>query len=168
MFIYFERECVCEQERGREKGERKSQAGSMLSTQSLTQGSIPQLWDHDQSWNPMFNLLNHLGTPLIRKIILSSQNNFKVLVCTGNSLLLSGKNCFPSGFNKCPNLWNKSHYFVFNVYLFLRERETQSASREGAERGRHRTQSRLQALSCQQSLTQGSNPQTVRSQPELK
>ena len=36
-----------------------------------------------------------------------------------------------------------------NVYLFLRERERQSASGGEAERMRHRIQSRLQALSCQ-------------------
>ena len=37
----------------------------------------------------------------------------------------------------------------FNVYLFLQDRERQSVSRGGAEKGKHRIQSRLQALSCQ-------------------
>ena len=33
--------------------------------------------------------------------------------------------------------------------MFLFEREREKASRGGVERGRHRIQSRLQALSCQ-------------------
>ena len=38
----------------------------------------------------------------------------------------------------------------FNVYSFLKDRETEhSMSGGGAERGRHRIQSRLQAPSCQ-------------------
>ena len=37
----------------------------------------------------------------------------------------------------------------FNVYLFLRETETECKCVRGRERGRHRIQSRLQALSCQ-------------------
>ena len=41
-------------------------------------------------------------------------------------------------------------------------------SREGAERGRHKIQSRLQTQLLAQSLTQGSNSQTVRSWPEQK
>ena len=41
--------------------------------------------------------------------------------------------------------------FLKNVYLFLRERERQRASKGGAqrERGRHRIWNRLQALRCQ-------------------
>ena len=35
------------------------------------------------------------------------------------------------------------------MFLFIFERERQSMSKGGAERGRHRIQSRLQALSCQ-------------------
>ena len=43
--------------------------------------------------------------------------------------------------------------FFLNAYLFLRER--QGASREGAERWRHRIWSRLQALSCQHRARHG-------------
>ena len=51
---------------------------------------------------------------------------------------------------------------------FLRERETEHEWQKGRERGRHRIRSRLQALSCQQSPTQGSDSRTMRSRPELK
>ena len=52
----------------------------------------------------------------------------------------------------------------FNVYYFCkRERETESQKGRGRERGRRRIQSRLQALSCQQSPTQSSNSETKRS-----
>ena len=37
----------------------------------------------------------------------------------------------------------------FNVYLFLRETETEHKQERGRNRGRHRIQSRLHALSCQ-------------------
>ena len=40
-------------------------------------------------------------------------------------------------------------FVYFNVYSFLRDKERHSMSREGVERGRHRIQSGLQALSCQ-------------------
>ena len=39
--------------------------------------------------------------------------------------------------------------FLFSVYLFLRETETECEWVRGRERGRHRIQSRLQVLSCQ-------------------
>ena len=39
--------------------------------------------------------------------------------------------------------------YFFNVYLFLRETETEHKRVRGGERGRHRIRSRLQALSCQ-------------------
>ena len=57
------------------------------------------------------------------------------------------------------------HSFFFNVYLFEREREREREHQQGSnrERGRHRTQSRLQAPSCEHSPTWGSNLQTVRS-----
>ena len=44
---------------------------------------------------------------------------------------------------------NNLHFF--NVYLFLRERERETEQEwgRGRERGKHRIQSRLQALSCQ-------------------
>ena len=57
------------------------------------------------------------------------------------------------------------------VYLFLRERETDRVWAGEGQRGRHRTQSRLQAPSCQHRGglgTQDSNPQPVRSWPEWK
>ena len=38
-------------------------------------------------------------------------------------------------------------FFFFNVYLFLRQRETEHEWGRGRERGRHRIGSRLQALS---------------------
>ena len=46
-------------------------------------------------------------------------------------------------------------YLFFNVCLFLRERERQSVSRGGAERGRHRIGSRLQAPSFQYRARRG-------------
>ena len=56
----------------------------------------------------------------------------------------------------------------FYVYLFLTERETEHEQGRGRERGRHRIWNRLQALSCQQSLTRGSNSWTMRLWPEPK
>uniref|UniRef100_A0ABI7X6E2 Uncharacterized protein n=1 Tax=Felis catus TaxID=9685 RepID=A0ABI7X6E2_FELCA len=41
--------------------------------------------------------------------------------------------------------------------------ETEHEWRRGRERGRHRIRSRLQALSCQHSLSRGSNSRTTRS-----
>ena len=41
------------------------------------------------------------------------------------------------------------YLFIFNVYLFLRQRETEHERGWGRERGRHRMGSRLQALSHQ-------------------
>ena len=61
--------------------------------------------------------------------------------------------------------------FCFYIYLFLRDRVRQRVSRgRSRERRRHRIRSRLLALSksSAQSLTRGSNPQTVRSWPETK
>ena len=53
-----------------------------------------------------------------------------------------------------PNL-----YFIFfnffNVYLFLRQRETEHEQGKGRERGRHRIRSRLQALSHQPRARRG-------------
>ena len=48
---------------------------------------------------------------------------------------------------KCSDRTFKSP--LFNLYLFLRERERQSSSRGGAEKEGDRIQSRLQAPSCQ-------------------
>ena len=45
-------------------------------------------------------------------------------------------------------------FFVFNVYSFLRQRETEH-ERGGSERGRHRIWNRLQALSCQHKAQRG-------------
>ena len=59
----------------------------------------------------------------------------------------------------------------FNVYLSERPRKTECEQRKGRKRGRHRIRSRLQAPGSKlsaQSPTWGSNPQTVRSWPELK
>ena len=39
--------------------------------------------------------------------------------------------------------------FFLNVYLFLRERQTEHEWERGRERGTHRIRSRLQAPSCQ-------------------
>ena len=55
---------------------------------------------------------------------------------------------------------------VFNVlFIFEREKECEQGVGRGRERGRHRIQSRPQALSelSAQSPTRGSNPRTVRS-----
>ena len=43
----------------------------------------------------------------------------------------------------------------FNVYLFLRQRETGCERGRGRERGRHRIGNRLQALSCQHRAQHG-------------
>ena len=45
--------------------------------------------------------------------------------------------------------------FFFNVYLFLRQRETEHEWGRVRERGRHRIRSRLQALSCQHRARRG-------------
>ena len=42
-----------------------------------------------------------------------------------------------------------------NVYLFLKERETEHEQGRSRERGRHRIRSRLQALSCQHRARHG-------------
>ena len=49
----------------------------------------------------------------------------------------------------------KKKFFFFNIYSFLRDRERQNMSREGAERGRHRIWNRLQALSHQHRAQRG-------------
>ena len=46
-------------------------------------------------------------------------------------------------------------FFNFNVYLFLRQRETEHEQGWGRERGRHRTEGRLQALSHQPRARRG-------------
>ena len=43
----------------------------------------------------------------------------------------------------------------FNIYLFLRQRETEHEWGRGRERGRHRIRNRLQALSCQHRARHG-------------
>ena len=43
----------------------------------------------------------------------------------------------------------------FNIYLFLRQRETEHEQRRVRERGRHRIWNRLQALSCQHRARHG-------------
>ena len=62
-------------------------------------------------------------------------------------------------------------FFLFNVYLFLRETETECEWVRGRERGIHRIRSRLQAPGSEpsaQSPTRGSNPPALRSWPEPK
>ena len=66
-------------------------------------------------------------------------------------------------------------FFFFLMFIFERERESERETecewRRDRERGTHRIQSRLQALSSElssQSLTWGSNPWTARSWPEPK
>ena len=44
-------------------------------------------------------------------------------------------------------------FFFFNVYLFLGQRETEHEQGRGRERGRHRIENRLQALSHQPRVT---------------
>ena len=44
---------------------------------------------------------------------------------------------------------NYIFFFFFNIYSFLRQRETEHEQGKVRERGRHRIWSRLQALSCQ-------------------
>ena len=46
-------------------------------------------------------------------------------------------------------------YFFFNIYLFLRQRETEHEWGRVRERGRHRIWNRLQALSCQHRARRG-------------
>ena len=61
------------------------------------------------------------------------------------------------------------YFFIknfFNIYSFVRLRETDHERGRGRERGRHRIQSRLQAWSCKlsaQGPTRGSNSWTARS-----
>ena len=43
--------CVCEPGGGAEREERQNLKMVPCSAQSLTQGSIPQPWDQDLSWN---------------------------------------------------------------------------------------------------------------------
>ena len=70
LFIYFEREREREREsRGgaERKGERESQAGSMLSAWSLTWGSIPQIvrsWPESWTESGMLNRLSHPDAPV--------------------------------------------------------------------------------------------------------
>ena len=52
-------------------------------------------------------------------------------------------------FLKCVLMFLFSFFKFFNVYLFLRETETECKWIRGRKRGRHRIQSRPQALSCQ-------------------
>ena len=52
-------------------------------------------------------------------------------------------------------MWSVFNSFFKNAYLFLTQRERQSMSRGGAERGRHRIWNRLQALSCQHRAWRG-------------
>ena len=69
----------------------------------------------------------------------------------------------------CSCIQNDFKIFLM-FYLFLRERERQSMSAAGAERERD-TQNPEQAPGSElsaQSQTQGLNPQTVRTRPELK
>ena len=49
----------------------------------------------------------------------------------------------------------KVYCLLFNVYLFLRRRETEHERGRGRERGRHRIRSRLQAPSCQHRAHRG-------------
>ena len=59
--------------------------------------------------------------------------------------------------------------FFLNVYLFLRETETECEWVRGRERGRHRIWSRLPGSQLSaQSPTRGSNSRAVRSWPEPK
>ena len=52
--------------------------------------------------------------------------------------------------------------FFFNVYLFLRQRETQHERGRGRERGKHRIGSRLQALSHQPRARRGARTRRPR------
>ena len=57
----------------------------------------------------------------------------------------------------------------FNVYLFLRERERARVSEQAGEGQREReTESQAGCVLSAQSLTQGLNPETMRSWPEPK
>ena len=77
--------------------------------------------------------------------------------------------CWPT---EMPGVLVLFYFFIktfFNVYLFLRERQRQSVSRGGAERGRHRIRSRLRALSCRHRVRpRGSNSRAMRSWPEVR
>ena len=45
--------------------------------------------------------------------------------------------------------------FILNIYLFLRQRETEHEQGRSREKGRHRIRNRLQALSCQHRARRG-------------
>ena len=71
---------------------------------------------------------------------------------------MRGHSEFKNGMSRAYLKFKKKILFFFNVYLFLRERETerQSASRgRGHEKGRHIIQSRLQVPSCQHRAGRG-------------
>ena len=64
-------------------------------------------------------------------------------------------------------LWTNEVFF--NVYLFLRDRETEHEQRVGRERGKHRLGSRFQALSCQRRAQRGARTHKPRDRDgELK
>ena len=46
-------------------------------------------------------------------------------------------------------------FYFFNVFIFIFETETEHEQGRGRERGKHRIQSRLQALSCQDRAQRG-------------
>ena len=83
--------------------------------------------------------------------------------------------CLCVGFIRASSLWHVEAplifivwgffcfgLFCFNVYLFLRQRETEHERGRGRERGRHRIGSRLQALSRQHRAQRGARTHRLR------
>ena len=109
---------------------------------------VPACWSRAHSSHPT----SFQPVPLIRSFhILSgglTGSPFTPLLPTSHTALWHGS------WDLYQPAWNPSEFlfFLFLFFLkvyFLRKRETEHEQGKGRERGRHRIQSRLQALSCQ-------------------
>ena len=134
-------------------------------------GSIPQPWDHDLSQNQesttkLTEPPRHLCTKFFKvPPPPPSSFHYHCHPCVGRAPRGPwGKSqpiykCPFSFHHNRPDILQLAFYlkkiFFFNVYLFLRQRETQHEQGRGRERGKHRIWSRLQALSCQHRARRG-------------
>ena len=87
------------------------------------------------------------------------------VLCTPLHLVLSGFLILAILVGVSSTRW---FFNIFLMFIYFWDREKQSMNGGGSERGTHRIWNRLQALSCQQSRTRGSNSWTARSWPEPK